>query len=53
MEWEIYKGLNLGGRVNTPLFKCWRHKAEGLRAFLNKSLSNNSEDNKEEDEYKV
>ena len=53
MEWEIYKGLNLGGRVNTLLFKYRQREVEGLKAFLNKGLSDNLEDNKEEDKYKV
>lgn len=53
MEWEIYKGLNLGKKVNTPLFKHQRHKAKGLKAFLNKGLNNNLKDNKVEDKYKA
>ena len=53
MEWETYKGLNLGGRVNTPPSKRRQRKAEGLRAFLDKGLSDDSEDDKEEDEYKA
>ena len=53
MEWEIYKGLNLGGRINTPPSKYQRREAEGLRAFLDKGLSDDLEDNEEEDEYEV
>ena len=53
MEWETYKGLNLGRRVNIPPSKCRWREAEGLRAFLDEGLSDDSEDNKEEDEYEA
>ena len=53
MEWEIYKRLNLSRRVNIPLSKYWWYEVEGLKAFLNKGLSNDLKDNKEEDEYKI
>ena len=53
MEWETYKSLNLGGKVNTPPSKYQQRKAKGLKIFLSKSLNNNLEDNKEKDKYKV
>ena len=53
MEWEIYKGFNLDRRVNIlPSKHRWR-EAEGLRVFLDKGLSDDLEDNKEEDKYRV